>query len=64
MNSHGGLTLESITDYRTFNVVEYATPEVGSVLSELHEGCIAVVQLVALPDRGDTWRAVDVRVDD
>lgn len=64
MNSHGAVTLESVTGHRTFQVAECATPGVRSVLANIRHGAVVRVQLVALTARGNTWRAVGVLVDD
>jgi len=63
MNSAGALTLESTDGRRTFQVVEYATPEIQTVLSRLESGAEISVQLVRLVARGDLWRAVGVQPD-
>jgi len=61
MNSHGALTLTEVTGSRTYQVVEYATPDVKKALARADRGSTVRVWLEPLTSRGDAWEAVEIR---
>lgn len=60
MNKHGAVTLREMTGHRTFQVVEYATPAIKTVLDRTQGEAEVCVQLVSLTARGNNWRAVGI----
>lgn len=54
-NPHGAMTLRDDETDATYNVVEYASPELRSVAGRLDRGVTVEVDLIRIGCRGNGW---------